>query len=321
MSLLRVEDLEVEYAGRRSWFGGEAPSVKAVNRVSFQLEAGETLGIVGESGCGKSSLAKTLIRLQRPTRGRIWFEGEDLDTLDSAGERRFRRAVQMVFQDPYGSLNPKLTVGASVAEGLEIHGLGDAATRRETVRELLQRVGLDASAADRYPHEFSGGQRQRIGIARALAVEPKLVICDEPVSALDVSVQAQVVNLLRELQEGSQLAYVFITHDLAVVEHVSHRLLVMYLGQVVEEGAASTVLQGPLHPYTQALLAAVPGTQRGGDVPLLSGDVPSPMDLPTGCPFHSRCPVVEARCRVERPELRSFAGQRRVACHRVAEGA
>jgi oligopeptide transport system ATP-binding protein len=319
MNLLEVKDLEVCYPGARSFLGRDADSVKAVRRVSFDVVVGETLGVVGESGCGKSSIARSLVLLNRPSGGSIEFKGSNILNLSGSAKKSYRRAVQMIFQDPYGSLNPKLTVGESVAEGMEVHGLFDSAlaVRSEVIR-LLDRVGLDESAVDRYPKEFSGGQRQRIGIARALAVRPELIVCDEPVSALDVSVQAQIVNLLQILQKDSGLSYLFITHDLAVVEHLSHRILVMYLGQVVEEGPASLVVGQPKHPYTQALVAAVPGGKNRNDGgAVIKGDVPSPLNPPAGCAFHSRCPFAEARCRTIEPSLEEIDPGHRVACHLV----
>ena len=320
MSFLKVSDLEVHYpAESEGWLSGPR-SVQAVRGVSFELAAGETLGVVGESGCGKSSIAKSLVLLNKPLSGQIQFQGKDILCLNRVERKKYRRAVQMVFQDPYGSLNPKLTVGASIAEGIEVHGLSaDRAEIREAVVALLDRVGLPEGMIDRYPSEFSGGQRQRIGIARALAVKPKLIVCDEPVSALDVSVQAQIVNLLRTLQQDSGLSYLFITHDLAVVEHLSRRIIVMYLGRIVEEGFAHDVVGQPKHPYTKALVAAVPGGARrgSGSEALLQGDVPSPLDPPSGCAFHQRCPIAEARCRTSDPSLREVGADRRVACHLV----
>ncbi len=320
MKLLEVEDLEIAYPAR-SPGRGPRRTLRAVNRVGFHISEGETLGLVGESGCGKSSLARALVLLERPSGGRIRFRGEDVRLMDRARRKRYRRQVQMIFQDPYGSLNPRLPVGESIAEGLRVQGMlsGREAVRSEVAR-LLDRVGLDASAAGRLPREFSGGQRQRIGIARALALRPDLVICDEPVSALDVSVQAQVANLLAELQKDSGLAYLFITHDLAVVEHMSHRVMVMYLGQVVEEGPAREVIGSPRHPYTRMLVASVPG-RRGRDLPEqapVRGEIPSPLDVPDGCPFHSRCPLAEDRCRTERPALEGSG--RRTACHLAGSG-
>ena len=314
MKLLEIEDLEIAYPVRRSVWGPPR-LVRAVNRVRFDLNPGETLGLVGESGCGKSSLARSLVLLERPTGGRIRFRGRNIHHLDAAGRKRYRRQVQMIFQDPYGSLNPRLTVEESIAEGIRVQGMTDGTGDiRAEVARLLSRVGLDASTARRLPREFSGGQRQRIGIARALALKPDLVICDEPVSALDVSVQAQVVNLLRDLQKDTSLSYLFITHDLAVVEHISHRVMVMYLGQIVEEGPAREVIGAPRHPYTRMLVSSIPGNRRrSGDTEAGRGDIPSPLDLPVGCPFHSRCPLVEDRCRRERPLLKGDT--HRVACH------
>ena len=320
MNLLDVKDLEVNYPVEGTFFGRENRSVKAVRKVSFDVKVGETLGVVGESGCGKSSIARSLVLLKRPSSGTIEFKGNNILDLSGSAMKSYRRAVQMVFQDPYGSLNPKLTVGESVAEGMEVHGIFDSAleVRAEVVR-LLNRVGLDEAAIDRYPREFSGGQRQRIGIARALAVRPELIVCDEPVSALDVSVQAQIVNLLQTLQKDSGLSYLFITHDLAVVEHLSHRILVTYLGQVVEEGPTSIVVGQPKHPYTQALVAAVPGGSSKKEArPVIQGDVPSPLNPPAGCAFHLRCPFAEARCRTTDPPLEEIESGHRVACHLVS---
>jgi oligopeptide/dipeptide ABC transporter ATP-binding protein len=292
--------------------------VRAVDDVSFEIAPGETVGVVGESGCGKTTLGRAVIRLVEPTAGRVIFEEQDITLLKGSELRALRRRFQMIFQDPYGSLDPRMTVTDSIGEALDIHGL--AATkksRQERVAALLKDVGLDPSHGGRFPHEFSGGQRQRIGIARALAVEPKLIVCDEPVSALDVSVQAQIINLLQELQRKHELAYVFIAHDLAVVEHISHRIMVMYLGKVVETGSAKEVCRQPKHPYTQALISAVPVVDPASKRQriVLSGDVPSPIHPPSGCPFHPRCPVAEARCKTETPKLRELDAKRWVACH------
>ena len=292
--------------------------VRAVDGVSLTLGRGETVGLVGESGCGKTSLGRAVVRLLEPTAGEILFEGEAITHLDGAALRVRRKKFQMIFQDPYGSLDPRMTVDDIVGEALDIHRLTpDAAARRTRVEGLLADVGLDASHAQRYPHEFSGGQRQRIGIARALAVQPSLIVCDEPVSALDVSVQAQIINLLADLQRDRGLAYLFVAHDLAVVEHISHRLLVMYLGRIVESGAAKEVCRAPKHPYTQALISAIPqldpDTKRQRII--LSGDVPSPIHPPGGCPFHPRCPVAEARCKTEVPALREIAPGHHAAWH------
>jgi oligopeptide transport system ATP-binding protein len=318
MSLLKVQHLKVHFPVAHGVFSRTQAWVKAVDDVSFTVAPGETVGLVGESGCGKTTLGRAIVRLLEPTAGSIHFEGEDLTHLDSAALRPKRRSFQMVFQDPIGSLNPRMTVGQIVGEALEIHGLaGDAAERQRRIEEQLKAVGLNAQHAQRYPHEFSGGQRQRIGIARALAVEPKLIVCDEPVSALDVSVQAQIVNLLQDLQTSRGLAYLFIAHDLAVVEHISRRVIVMYLGRIVELAGARPLIRAPKHPYTQALISAVPDidpeTKRQRII--LSGDVPSPIHPPAGCPFHPRCPVAEARCRTEIPLLREVSKEHWAACH------
>lgn len=318
MNLLDVENLEVHFPVRAGLFSGVREWVRAVDGVSLTVRAGETVGLVGECGCGKTTLGRAVVRLVEPTAGRILFEGDDVLGLSGAELRRRRRRMQMVFQDPYSSLDPRLTVGDIVGEALDIHGLvATSGARRERIGRLLSDVGLDPAHAQRYPHEFSGGQRQRIGIARALAVEPRLVVCDEPVSALDVSVQAQIVNLLQDLQEEHGIAYLFVAHDLAVVEHISDRLLVMYLGRIVEAGEAQAVCRQPHHPYTQALLSAVPVVDPDAKRAriLLGGDVPSPVHPPGGCPFHPRCPVAEARCKAEAPELREIECGRRVACH------
>jgi oligopeptide/dipeptide ABC transporter ATP-binding protein len=291
--------------------------------VSFEIERGETLALVGESGCGKSSVARTLLRLQEPTSGKAIFEGEDLFSLQPGPLRQLRRRIQIVFQDPYSSLNPRMTIGDAVAEGLEIHRILPKAEIPRRVGALLEEVGLDPAFATRYPHEFSGGQRQRIGIARALAVEPVFLVCDEPVSALDVSVQAQVLNLLMDLQQKRGLSYLFIAHDLAVVRQIASRIAVMYLGRIVELGPTDEILTRPRHPYTQALLSAVPEPdpelQRQRIV--LSGEPPSPTAPPTGCRFHTRCfhPSRDTRCSTESPDLRPL-GAALVACHHATEG-
>lgn len=318
MSLLEIQHLKVHFPVRRGLLGRATEFVRAVDDVSLAIAPGETVGLVGESGCGKTTLGRAAIKLIEPTAGRILFEGEDIAGLSGRELRARRGRFQMIFQDPYGSLNPRLTVADIVGEPLDIHGLArDSAARQQRIETLLRDVGLDASHALRYPHEFSGGQRQRIGIARALAVEPKLIVCDEPVSALDVSVQAQIVNLLQDLQREHGIAYLFVAHDLAVVKHISRRLLVMYLGRIVEAGDAETVCRAPKHPYTRALLSAVPVvdpvSKRSRVV--LAGDVPSPIHPPGGCPFHPRCPVAEARCRTEVPALRELAPGHQAACH------
>ena len=318
MSQLEVTNLKVHFPVKHGMFGRVRETVKAVDDVSFSIAPGETLGLVGESGCGKTTLARAVVRLVDATSGSVWFDGENLSAMNGAALRARRRMFQMIFQDPYGSLNPRMSVEQIIGESIAAHNLAiDSKTRLNRINELLEIVGLEPAHASRYPHEFSGGQRQRIGIARALAVEPKLIVCDEPVSALDVSVQAQVVNLLRDLQAQRGLAYLFIAHDLAVVEHISHRVMVMYLGKVVEQGEAKTVVRTPKHPYTQALISAVPvvdpDTKRQRIV--LAGDVPSPINPPSGCPFHPRCPIAEARCKTEVPALREITPKQWAACH------
>jgi oligopeptide/dipeptide ABC transporter ATP-binding protein len=294
------------------------PPVRAVDGVSFEIGRGETLALVGESGCGKSSVGRTILRLQEPTSGSVRFEGQDVFALGREPLRRLRRRMQIIFQDPYSSLNPRMTVGEAVAEGIRIHRLARGAEIGRRVAALLEEVGLDPGYARRYPHEFSGGQRQRIGIARALAVEPAFIVCDEPVSALDVSVQAQVINLLHDLQERRGLSYLFIAHDLAVVRQIAQRIAVMYLGKIVETGETEALLADPRHPYTQALLSAVPEPEPDaaqGRI-VLGGDLPSPSRPPSGCRFHTRCfhPMRDARCSAEEPVLRPVA-HTRVACH------
>src|SRR5947209_2264936 len=318
MPLLEVKNLKVHFPVRHGLFSRAREFVKAVDDVSFHIEAGETRGLVGESGCGKTTLGRAIVRLIEPTAGNVLFEGDDLTRLDGAELRARRRKLQMIFQDPYGSLNPRMTVGEVVGEAIDIHKLADSpADRQQRIAGLLKSVGLDPGQVQRYPHEFSGGQRQRIGIARALAVEPNLIVCDEPVSALDVSVQAQIINLLQDLQDKRGIAYLFIAHDLAVVEHISRRVMVMYLGKVVELSDARSLVDSPKHPYTQALLSAVPVVDPDlkGQRIVLPGDVPSPIHPPSGCPFHPRCPVAETRCKTEVPILRELTPGHWAACH------
>ena len=319
--LLEVKALKVYFPS--ALLNRHKEFVRAVDGVSFTIAPGETVGLVGESGCGKTTLGRAVVRLLEPTDGQIIFDGEDLTRLRGSALRARRRKFQMIFQDPYGSLNPRATVANIIGEALAIHHLApNAAARRQRVESLLQDVGLDNSHARRFPHEFSGGQRQRIGIARALAVEPKLIVCDEPVSALDVSVQAHIVNLLSDLQQEHGIAYLFVAHDLAVVRHLSRRILVMYLGRIVEAGEATATCRSPRHPYTQALISAVPVVDPDSKRRriILSGDVPSPIHPPGGCPFHPRCPVAEARCKTDVPVLREIEPGHWAACHLAKPG-
>jgi len=318
VNLLEVNNLKVYFPIKRGLLGRVKGHVRAVDDVSLTLNAGETLGVVGESGCGKTTLGRAIIRLIEPTAGSITFEGENIAELSSPELRVRRRKFQMIFQDPFGSLDPRMTVAEIIGEAIEIHRLAATKTLRQNrISELLEAVGLNPAHAQRYPHEFSGGQRQRIGIARALAVEPKLIVCDEPVSALDVSIQAQIINLLQDLQRRLGVAYLFIAHDLAVVEHISRRVMVMYLGKVVELADAKTIVRQPRHPYTQALLSAVPVVDPKSKRKriILGGDVPSPIDPPAGCAFHPRCSLVQQQCRTEIPPLREVAPGHWVSCH------
>ena len=314
--LLRVRSLVKHFPIRRGLFGRTSGMVQAVDGVSFDVAAGETLALVGESGCGKSTTGRLVLRLIDPTSGSVQFDGHELATRSEAQMRELRGALQIIFQDPFASLNPRMTVGQTLDEPLALHGLAEG-RRKERVAEILHLVGLAPEYARRYPHEFSGGQRQRIGIARALAVEPRLIVCDEPVSALDVSIQAQVVNLLRDLQVRLGLSYIFIAHDLAVVKFIATRVAVMYLGRIVEYADKRALFREPRHPYTQALLSAIPvpdpARKRGRQI--LEGDVPNPANPPSGCRFRTRCPYARARCAEETPALDADAGGHAVACH------
>jgi oligopeptide transport system ATP-binding protein len=317
--LLEVRDLIKHFPVGGGLLGGPRALVRAVDGVSFAIRRGETLGLVGESGCGKTTTGRAILQLDPPTSGQVLFEGRDLTTLDEAGLRDMRRRMQVIFQDPYSSLNPRMTVGQIIAEPLAVHGIvRPTAARASRVRELLGRVGLLPQHASRYPHELSGGQRQRVGIARALAMEPSLIVCDEPVSALDVSIQAQIINLLEDLQRDLGLTYLFIAHDLAVVRHISDRIAVMYLGKIVELADRRALYEDPQHPYTKALLAAVPipdpDLEAQRERVVLGGEVPSPLHPPSGCVFHPRCPIAIDRCRDVVPDLREVRAAHRAAC-------
>ena len=322
--LIQVNDLQMHFPVTKGIvFQRQVGAVKAVDGVSFSIKKGETLGLVGESGCGKSTTGRAILQLYRPTAGSVLFQGQDLVKLKGEDLRRMRRKVQMIFQDPYASLNPRMTVGDIIGEPIKVHNLRQGKAVRERVQELLQLVGLNPYFINRYPHEFSGGQRQRIGIARALAVEPEFVVCDEPVSALDVSIQAQVINLLEDLQDRLGLTYLFIAHGLSVVKHISDRVAVMYLGKVVELAEGSKLYTMPMHPYTQALLSAVPipdpRVEKRRKRIILEGDVPSPLNPPSGCHFHTRCPIVIDRCKVEEPPFADYGGGHFAACWRARE--
>jgi oligopeptide transport system ATP-binding protein len=320
-ALLVVDHLKKYFPVRKGVFSRIAGWVKAVDNITFHVKKGETVGLVGESGCGKTTAGRTILRLIEPTEGRVLFQGRDLQSLSGAEMRDMRRNMQIIFQDPYSSLNPRMTVGAIVSEGLIVHDVGSRQERNEQVKDLLSRVGLSPQYINRYPHEFSGGQRQRIGIARALALNPQFIVCDEPVSALDVSIQSQIVNLLVELREKYNLAYLFISHDLSVVEYISDRVAVMYLGEIVEMAETTELYRNPLHPYTQALLSAVPvpdPTKKRMRI-ILPGDVPSPLNPPPGCRFHPRCPVaIQGLCNTVAPKILNFDGHQ-VACHAVEQ--
>ena len=315
--VLRVAGLKKHFPVRRGLLQSVAGHVRAVDGVSFDIQAGETLCLVGESGCGKSTVGKTILRLQEPTAGQIWLGGTEVTTLSEEQMRAHRRQVQMVFQDPYSSLNPRMRVGQIIAEPLENFDIAHGAEKDRQVLALLDKVGLRQDAVARFPFEFSGGQRQRLGIARALALNPRLIVADEPVSALDVSVQAQVLNLLMDLQEEFGLSYLFVSHDLAVVEHIGHRIAVMYLGRIVELAPRERIFAQPQHPYTEALMAAAPiaAPKARSTRLVIEGDVPSPINPPPGCHFHTRCPYAEARCRVDAPPLQEIAPGHVVACH------
>ena len=320
--ILEVRDLVKHFEVGGGLFGGPPGVVKAVDGVSFAIRRGETLGLVGESGCGKTTTGRCILQLERPTSGQVIFEGRDLTKLGQVELRAVRRRVQVIFQDPYSSLNPRMTVGQIITEPLGVHGIVPERRAREArMKSLLDRAGLLPAMALRYPHELSGGQRQRVGIARALAMEPSLIVCDEPVSALDVSIQAQIINLLEELQAEFGLTYLFVAHDLSVVRHISDRVVVMYLGKIVEITDRKSLYDNPLHPYTKALLSAVPipdpAVEAGRERTVLGGEVPSPLNPPPGCVFHPRCPIAIDDCRHVVPELREIRPEHRVACIRV----
>ncbi|MBN1266832.1 MAG: dipeptide ABC transporter ATP-binding protein [Anaerolineales bacterium] len=322
-TLVKVEGLKKHFPLSSSFFTGKGGEVRAVDGVNLEILEGETLGLVGESGCGKSTLGRTILQLHRPTEGNVYFEGQDLVTMEGSELRRMRSHMQIVFQDPYSSLNPRMTVREIVGEPLEIHNVAHGKARKERVNELLERVGLNPQMASRYPHEFSGGQRQRIGVARALALNPSFIVADEPISALDVSIQAQVVNLLLDLQKELNLTYLFITHDLSMVRYICDRVAVMYLGKIVELGSVDEIYENPQHPYTQALLSAVPVpdpiVEEKRRRIILEGDVPSPAHPPEGCNFNSRCPLAFDRCMKTDPDLKEQLPGHYVACYAVEE--
>lgn len=319
MSLLKVENLKTYFPIKKGILSKVVAYVKAVDGVSFELQEGEVLALVGESGCGKTTIGRTILKLIPATDGKVTFDG--IDVLSATPEELFelRKQMQIIFQDPFSSLNPRMTVGQLISEGLLIHKIGDAQSRRAKAEELLDKVGLNASYSNRYPHEFSGGQRQRIGIARALALNPKFIVCDEAVSALDVSVQAQVLNLLNDLKGEFNLSYLFIAHNLSVVEHIADRIAVMYVGKIMELTTRDQLFANPRHPYTKALFSAIPEINPGKrkERVILEGDIPSPANPPSGCRFHTRCPLANERCKREEPQLRQIEDSHEVACHEV----
>ncbi len=318
-NLLEVKNLKKYFPVTRGIFSRVVNSVKAVDNISFHIKPGETLGLVGESGCGKTTASRVILRLAEPSSGNVYFEGEDIFKLRGKGLHRFRKNVQLIFQDPYSSLNPRLSAGNIIAEGIGAHKIAQGRKKKELVEDLLEKVGLSAGYYNRYPHEFSGGQRQRIAIARALSLNPRLIICDEPVSALDVSIQAQILNLLSRLKRDYNLSYLFVTHDLAVVKHVSDRIATMYMGEITEVASKEEFYDNPLHPYTIALLSAnlLPDPRQKKRAVILKGDVPSPLDPPPGCRFHTRCPVAEDICKTRWPEPKEISNGHMVRCHLV----
>ena len=319
MNLLEVKELKTYFTSKKGFFSKTTSRVKAVDGVSFDIRKGEVLALVGESGCGKTTIGRTILRLVPATEGSVHFDGTDVLGADRKSLFNLRKKMQIIFQDPFSSLNPRMTVGQLISEGLTIHSVGTSAQRREKSAELLEKVGLSADYAKRHPHEFSGGQRQRIGIARALALNPDFIVCDEAVSALDVSVQAQVLNLLSDLKKEFNLSYLFIAHNLSVVEHIADRIAVMYLGKIMELTDRDTLFSDPKHPYTKALFSAIPEITPGKrkERVLPQGDIPSPSSPPSGCCFHTRCPIKTERCRKKVPELRKILGEHQIACHEV----